>query len=145
MKEVFQEVVDNYLKPHFIELGMNASGDWLNSLEVRINGNRAEIWGADYTEYLVNGRPPGGRPPIAPLIRWVGNKFGLSGREAVSAAYAISNKIAEQGTEYYPQGTDLLEILNLPEVKSFIYNKFGQIMTGEITASFERVIKQLYA
>jgi hypothetical protein len=36
-------------------------------------------------------------PPIAPLIAWVRFKFGLYGRDAVSAAYAVRAKIQLEG------------------------------------------------
>jgi len=129
IQETLNEVLENFLKPKFIALGMNASGDWLNALEVRVNGeNSGEIWGLDYTRYLVSGRSPGKRPPIAPLVRWVGCKFGYSGKEAVSTAFAVATKIAQSGTSYYPQGTDLLEVLQSREVTDFINQKIGDYL-----------------
>ncbi len=53
--EVMQGVINDFLKPKFISLGMNASGQWLNSLEARANNGNGEIWGMDYTYYLANG------------------------------------------------------------------------------------------
>lgn len=142
INEVLTDVVEMYLKPKFIELGMNASGQWLNSLEVRTSLNRGEIWGMDYTEYLVNGRRPGNRPPIAPLVEWVQNKFGYVGQQATSTAFAIANKIAKEGTEYYPDGTDLLEVLNSREVTEFINNRIGEYIIEDTKLQFERIIKK---
>jgi len=49
IKETLNEVLEKFLKPKFIDLGMNASGDWLNSLQVRvIDKHKAEILGLDY-------------------------------------------------------------------------------------------------
>lgn len=127
-----QGVIDNFLKPKFIELGMNSSGDWMKSLEPRAELNRGEIWGLDYTYYLVNGRAGGNRPPIAPLVRWVGYKLGLSGREATSAAFAIATKIAKEGTDYYPEGTDLIEVLKSKEVSDYITTNIGDYIRTEI-------------
>lgn len=141
IQDVLNEVVERFLKPKFIELGMNASGDWLRSLEVRTSLNRGEIWGNDYTQYLVNGRSPGKRPPIAPLVRWVGFKFGQSGQEAVSTACAIANKIAKEGTEYYPNGTDLLEVLQSSEVTQFINNKIGEYILQDTQLRITKMIK----
>jgi len=144
IRETLTEVVENYLKPKFIALGMNASGDWLNALEVRVNGeNSGEIWGLDYTRYLVKGRSPGKRPPIAPLVRWVGNKFGYSGKEAVSTAYAVANKIAQSGTSYYPKGTDLLEVLQSKEVTDFINQKIGDYLLDKVKLSIVRELKNV--
>lgn len=142
IRETLTEVVERFLKPKFIALGMNASGDWLKSLEVRTSLNRGEIWGLDYTYYLVNGRGPGKRPPIAPLVRWVGNKFGYSGKQAVSAAFAIATKIAKEGTEYYPDGTDLLEVLESIEVQEFIKKKIGDYILQETQIRITRMIKE---
>lgn len=141
INEVLTDVVEMYLKPKFIELGMNASGQWLRSLEVRTSLNRGEIWGMDYTQYLVNGRRPGNRPPIAPLVEWVNNKFGYVGQQATSTAFAIANKIAKEGTEYYPDGTDLLEVLNSREVTEFINERIGDYIIEDTKLQFERMVK----
>lgn len=132
--ETMQGVIDNFLKPKFIELGMNASGQWLSSLEARYNNNRGEIWGMDYTYYLANGRRSGKRPPISPLVSWVGHKFGLQGTQAVSAAFAVANKIAAEGTNYYPDGTDLIDVLSSKEVLNYVYSKLGIA----VSASFRK-------
>lgn len=141
VERVLNEVVERFLKPKFISLGMNASGDWLNALEVR----GSEIWGMDYTEYLVRGRSGGTRPPIAPLIRWVGQKFGLSGQEAISTAYAVATKIEIEGTNYYPNGTDLLEVLESREVKEFVMRELSQYVIKEVNQTFVRQAKQILA
>lgn len=139
---VVQGVIDDILKPKFIELGMNASGTWLNSLEARVNGNTGEIWGTDYTYYLANGRAPGNRPPIAPLIQWVGYKFGYSGQQAVSTAFAVANKIAQEGTSYYPDGTDLLEVLNSAEVGEYIKDRIGRFLIRSIQVDILKRTKE---
>lgn len=127
-----QGVIDNFLKPKFISLGMRATGAWLNALEPRaVNGN-GEIWGMDYTYWLVNGRKGGTAPPVSALLPWVTAKFGLSGNEARSVAFAVAAKIKREGTNYYPQGTDLLEVLNSPEVLNYIYSQFEEGITVEI-------------
>lgn len=141
--EVMQGVIDNYLKPKFIELGMNASGDWLNSVEPRAELNRGEIWGLDYTYYLANGRAGGNRPPIAPLVRWVGYKLGLTGKEATSAAFAIATKIAKEGTDYYPEGTDLIEVLQSKEVAGYINKNIGDYIRTEVGLLILRRTKEI--
>jgi len=146
IKEVMQSVIDSYLIPKFNELGMNASGDWINALEARANGNIGEIWGLDYTRYLVNGRASGTPPPVQPLVRWVGFKLGLSGTEALGAAFAIRNKIAQEGTEIYKQGgTDLLEILQSKEVLDFVNNQIKDIIVKEISLKIIRQTKEAFA
>lgn len=125
-------VIDNFLKPKFISLGMNATGKWLESLEAKaVNGN-GEIWGMDYTYWLANGRKPGTMPPVSKLIPWVNAKFGVGGKEAIGIAWAVATKIKNEGTNYYPDGTDLLEVLNSDEVKKYVQDAIGSFVTIEI-------------
>jgi len=138
--ETMQGVIDNFLKPKFIELGMNATGSWLNALEAKVVNGNGEIWGMDYTYWLANGRKGGTMPPVNALIPWVNAKFGVGGKEAVSIAWAVATKIKNEGTNYYPQGTDLLEVLKSKEVNDYIYSKLKEGMTIEIN---KILIKQL--
>jgi hypothetical protein len=119
-----QGVIDNFLKPKFISLGMNATNNWINSLTPMVVNGNGEIWGMNYTYWLVNGRAPGKRPPVSALIPWVNAKFGIGGKEAVSIAWAVAKKIEKEGTEYYPDGSDLLEILYSSEVTNYIYSQY---------------------
>lgn len=138
--QTMQGVIDNFLKPKFIELGMNATGQWLKSLEARVNNGNGEIWGMDYTYWLVNGRKGGTAPPVSALLPWVNAKFGIGGKEALSVAFAVAQKIKNEGTNYYPEGTDLLEILNSPEVINYIYSQLKEGITVEVN---KILIKQL--
>jgi len=134
-------VIEQFLKPKFISLGMNATGSWLNALEGRaVNGN-GEIWGMDYTYFLVNGRKPGKMPPVSALLPWVNAKLGISGKEALSVAFAVATKIKNEGTSYYPEGTDLLEVLNSPECVEYVTSQLGNFYRFEIN---KILIKQLH-
>lgn len=136
-------VVNQFLIPKFNELGMKASGQWLDALSVKVVGNRGEIWGTDYTQYLVNGRANGKRPPISVLEKWVNDKFGVYGQEAKSMAFAIGNKIAKEGTEYYPQGTDLLGVLESNECQQFINLKSKEIYLKSVSLEIVRLLKTI--
>lgn len=143
--ETMQGVIDNYLKPKFISLGMNASGKWLSSLEGRaVNGN-GEIWGMDYTYWLANGRKPGTAPPVSALIPWVNAKFGIGGNEARGIAFAIAAKIKKEGTDYYPDGTDLLEVLQSKEVTDYVNDKIGTFVTIEINKILKKQLDDNFA
>jgi hypothetical protein len=133
-------VIEKFLKPKFISLGMNATGQWLNSLEGRaVNGN-GEIWGMDYAYWLAHGRKPGTAPPVSALIPWVNAKLGIGGKEAIGIAFAVASKIKAEGTKYYPEGTDLLEVLNSPECKAYITEQLQTFYSIEIN---KILIKQL--
>lgn len=126
------------------ELGMRATGDWANGLEGRTHANGGEIWGLPYTEQLVFGREPGKRPPIAPIERWVQAKFGVSGRQATSMAYAVANKIAQEGTTWYQQGgSDLLEVLDDQRVVDTFYSEIGSYLTVQVSEELTRTLEEL--
>lgn len=138
--EALNEVIEKYLKPKFISLGMNASGQWLDSLEVLYDNGQGQIWGADYSYYLAKGRKGGSMPPITPLIKWVNDKFGISGKEAKSFAFAIAKKIEREGTDYYPNGTDLLEVLESKEVMDFLSERFKIQIGLNLQKQLKRII-----
>ena len=98
-----------------------------------------------YTYYLVNGRAGGSRPPITPLVNWVGNKLGIYGKEGLSVAFAVAKKIEKEGTDYYPDGTDLLEILESNEVLNYVYGAFSVEIAGQLTATIKRNIQNTFA
>lgn len=140
-----QGVINNFLVPRFIELGMNATGSWINALEPRITNGNGEIWGFDYTYFLANGRKPGKQPPVSALIPWVNAKFGIGGQQAVSIAWAVSKKIQKEGTNYYPEGTDLLTVLESNEVKNYIYSRIQQGVTAQVTAILKKQLNDNFS
>ena len=142
IKMTMDWVVDTILIPHFQSLGLNASGEWIANVNTRAENNNGIINGRQYTEQLVWGRRPGARPPIAPLERWAQIKLGLSGRDALGAAFAIANKIAKEGTEIYKEGgTDLLEILERPETLQRINAFLGEQLQTKVQLYLEREIQ----
>ena len=128
IEQVLQEIVDKFLIPRFNQLNMNASGQWINSLEVDFDGKFGNIKGQDYTKYLVEGRPNGSMPPISVLIKWVEDKFGYTGQQAINTAWAVAKKIQREGTEYYPDGTDLLEVLQTKEVTDYFNDRVADLI-----------------
>jgi len=135
-----QGVIDNFLKPKFISLGMNATGQWLETLEPRVENGQGQIWGMYYTYWLAHGRKGGTMPPVSALIPWVTAKFGIGGNEAKGVAFAVAKKIEKEGTEYYPQGTDLLEILHSKDVADYIYSQYKEGITVEISETLKKQI-----
>lgn len=137
-------VVERFLIPKFHELGMSATGNWLQSLETEARGNTGVIRGQDYSYYLVNGRRPGARPPIAPIEQWVNDKLGISGSQGLGIAFAVANKIAQEGTSWYEKGgSDLLEVLESEEVVNFIRNEYRNLVQIQVKAEIQRTIKTI--
>jgi len=138
MERILNEVIDLFLKPHFLSLGLNASGNWLNRIEAR----ESSIWGQEYTEQLVYGRRPGSFAPIAPLQQWAMIKLGLSPKQALGMAFAVSKKLEKEGSEIYKDGgTSLLTILSSPEVVGYINTQ----LKGFIELQIDLFIKQEFA
>lgn len=146
IERVMQEVVDRFLIPKFLELGMNATGEWVRSLEVvGRDGQKGAIRGRHYSQWLAKGRAPGGRPPISVIEKWVNAKLGIGGAQGLGVAFAVANKIAKEGTSWYPNGTDLLEVLQSREVIDFVNNEFKLSMQVYIKRQLQRNIKEVFA
>lgn len=124
VKELY-EVIDDIVRRH-IELGQKASGDFIKSLEVRETEKGAELWGIDYTKYLVNGRRPGKMPPKVNIVQWMQDKFHYSKEQAEKIAFPIMKKIADEGTDIYKKGgTDLIESVITDARVDAIMEKIG--------------------
>src|SRR5690554_4317675 len=139
IERIMQGVVDRFLIPKFKELEMNATGEWLESLEVTANDNVSYIRGRDYSEYLARGRRPGNRPPIAPIERWVNAKLGIGGQQARGVAFAVATKIAQSGTTWYEKGgSDLLEVLESQAVIDYVQGEITPLIRFYVTNQIQR-------
>lgn len=139
-----QEVIDRWLLPKFNELGMAATGEWKENVKPLAEPNKGIISGRQYTEQLVYGRKPGKMPPIEPLIRWVIAKFGYEYNRAEQMAWGIAKKIAKEGTDYYPNGTDLLEVLEQQEVIDYVNTQIGNYLASEVQLQIVRDAKEIF-
>lgn len=88
--------------------GMRASGKFADSLEVRVNGLKAELWGADYAQQLETGRRgdngTSGKKwdtPYEDIEKWVKDKgiaAKISGKITTETlVYMIIAKIRREG------------------------------------------------
>lgn len=139
IEPIIREVIIRFLIPKFRELGMPASGQWEQEVEARAN----EIWGMNYTEYLVDGRPPNENQDPDAIRRWAvwaGSTIIKDWAEAKGVnipPIAIAYKIAREGTTWYPEGSDLLDVLSEPEVIDFINEELGKIIIERVKKQFE--------
>lgn len=88
--------------------GMRASGKFADSLEVRVDGFKAQLWGESYAQQLETGRrPDGGVSGPAwtnakeDIIQWIKDK-GIANRiegqiSISSLAFLILRKIRKEG------------------------------------------------
>lgn len=135
IERVVNEVIELFLIPKFLDLGMRATSEW----EANIHARGNEIWGRDYTEQLVNGREPGRMPPVEAIQQWAIAKFGNGD---INVAWAIATKIAQEGTTWYPEGSDLLEVLETPEVEQYIQQQLSLFIVAEVQLQFTRYAKK---
>jgi hypothetical protein len=80
---------------------MRASGKFADSLEVRVDGLKAQLWGESYAQQLETGRQAGRFPPIDAIKQWIVDK-GIANRiegqiSISSLAFLIARKIAREG------------------------------------------------
>jgi len=136
---IINQVVDLFLIPKFEKLGMNATGEWLDNLEIKVGEDSGTIRGRQYSEQLAKGRAPGKRPPIEPLKRWAMAKFGYDEKRALSMAFGLAKKIEKSGTSWYQKGgTDLIEILESEEVINFINERLSGILQVNLAEQLQR-------
>jgi hypothetical protein len=88
--------------------GMRASGKFADSLEVRVDGLKAQLWGESYAQQLETGRRPDGsgtglqwQNPTEDIIQWIKDK-GIANRiegeiSISSLAFLILRKIRSEG------------------------------------------------
>lgn len=138
--EIVTEAIEVIFVPAYLLTGAEATGDFRRSLNVRQSGEKSiSIYGIEYSPEVQYGTGPNDPSPKIPdLIRWVEAKLGIYGKEAVGIAYAVRNKISNEGTEAYKQGgREIFEILESPEFMNYIRTKIGL----EIKVNIELFIK----
>ena len=149
---VLQGVIDEFLIPKFKELNMNASGKWIASLTTeRRSKNEGVIRGIDYSYYLVNGR--GANQDQSPeglraWAVWAGNTFikDWVRNKGISAnPIAVAMSIAKKGTTWKRKGgSDLLEVLESPEVQRYVAERFKMIITPRVAEEMRRNISEAF-
>jgi len=138
LERILRNVIDLFLIPRFEELGMNASGQWKDNLEVR----GSSIWGRNYTRWLQDGRDKNKKQGHKELAKWA---YGMSNyneefkkwlqiRGVVEYGFQIAYKIAAEGTKAYPEGNPLLDVLNEQPTLDYIKQQASIIITDKVKA-----------
>jgi hypothetical protein len=138
------KVIDVLIRK-YDELGLRASSEWAEGLEVRIDSpTKGTILGVKYTEQLVNGRESGPMPPVDPIKKWVQNKLGITGKRGQRIAWAVATKIKNEGTEIYKQGgTDLLQVLDDKETMDIFAQGIKEYYQNRIKDELLTMFKKL--
>lgn len=141
--EALQKAIEALIQ-RYEGLGMKATGEWIESLEGVVEPMKGIIRGAKYTEQLVQGRAPGRMPPVDPLQKWVESKLGKSGKEARGIAFAVARKIGQEGTTWYKKGgSDLVEVLQDPEIVRMFYSIVGEHLRVDINRVLVREFRTI--
>lgn len=149
---VLQGVIDEFLIPKFKELNMNASGKWIESLETERRGpNEGVIRGIDYSYYLAKGRGANRDQSPEGLRKWAvwaGNTFikdWVRNKGLTADPIAVAMSIAKKGTTWKRRGgSDLLEVLESPEVQRYVAERFRMIVTPRVAAELRRNITDAF-
>jgi hypothetical protein len=136
----------NILKDELIAeydaLGMRASGQWADSLEVQTSEMRGTLLGLDYTRQLQFGRDAGRFPPINLIEKWIEDKgINYTGITLSSLAFLIARKISREGWDRNGfGGVDLIGRIVTPERIQRIIDKVGEVY---LSGFVNEVITQL--
>jgi hypothetical protein len=100
LSKEFELLKDDLIKAYDAK-GMRASGKFAESLEVKVNGLTAQLWGESYAQQLETGRRAGKFPNISAIEQWIKDK-GIANRiqgeiSVSSLAFLIARKIAQRG------------------------------------------------
>lgn len=144
-----------YLKVDLIKehraLGMEASGRWINSLEVIGERLSVKLLGSKYTEQLEYGRgatkssSSTGKPLIESIRQWVRDK-GLASqqKEVNTIAFLVTRKIHREGWKREKHGgVGLVSKVITPQRIQSIIDKVGQKIVIDVVADIQFLMKEL--
>lgn len=146
----FEELKSD-LAAKYIELGMRASGDWEDSLDVNVTERsgtvKATITGLDYSRQLESGRAPGKQPPSDVIEQWIKDKgiaFNMERNISISTlAFLIARKIGREGWKRQGYGgVDLISQVVTPERIQSIIDKVSDIYVPSFTNEIINYLRQ---
>jgi hypothetical protein len=127
--------------------GMRASGRFAETLEVRVEGLNAKLFGEAYSQQLETGRRAGKFPPIDAIKQWIQDKgiaSRIQGQISISSlAFLISRKIAKKGwkREGYG-GVELISSVVTDERIQKIIDEVGLEQTMIFKTQIEKMIAE---
>lgn len=145
------EAIKADLITRYDQLGMRASGNWPEALEVVIEQDEytanAKIMGLDYSQQLESGRMPGKQPPSAVIEQWIIDKgiaSQIEGKISISSlAYLIARKIGREGWKREQfGGVELISQVVTPERIQSILDKISDIYIVEFSNEVINFLKE---
>ena len=127
------EALKNELIAKYDEMGIRASGNWAEKLEVETTNDGVTLW----EPYSLEGRKPGKQPPSEAIEQWLKEK-GIAARlekeiTVTSLAFLIARKIGREG--WKRDGTPLVSSIVTPERIQQIIDKIGEEQLNTFTAT----------
>ena len=154
LEKIRQELIQKHL-----QLGMKASGAWVESVEVQTSGSdkgaSGKILANHYTKQLVEGRPPTSTTsPSSPTLKevieqWIIDK-GITPIEQnmkiSSLAFLIARKIHREGTQYFKDGgIDLVDAVITSARLQEIINKVTEFHVSRVVSEVKGYFYELQA
>lgn len=151
LAEEFEKLKAELIVKHD-ELGMRASGNWANSLEVEVIGKKAVLSGVKYSEQLEYGRKPGGKSGGSSttfseaIEQWIKDK-GIANRiegeiSVSSLAFLIVRKIMKEGWKRENHGgVELISQVVTPERIQQIIDRLSDIYVADFTSDIISFLK----
>jgi len=150
IRQITLEVINKFVIPDFEERGHNASGNWIESIDVRAEHNKGIITGPAYTGALTDGRGPNKNQDPEAIANWAwwygGNVFKpwSESKGLDLNPYAVAYTIAKRGTKIYREGgSDFLKILETQEVKDYIIQRISFMATANVKLMLKESLQKL--
>ena len=142
------ELLKNDLIKAYDAKGMRASGKFAESLEVKVQGLTAQLWGEDYAQQLETGRKSGKFPPINAIEQWIKDKGianQIQGQISISSlAFLIARKIANEGWKRQEYGgVELISSVVTDERIQKIIDEVGAEQAMIYTTEIITMVKQI--
>lgn len=123
--------------------GMEAGGNWADTVTVDATTNGYSITAADY----INGRGPGKPPPSEAIEKWIQQK-GIASRleknmTVSSLAFLIARKIAREGWKPKPGTENIAERVVTPQRIQQILDKVGESYLSDLTTQITNYLNNL--
>lgn len=131
-ERIITDVARIFVKAEINRKNISASGKLIESIKAKGNTMVA----IDYVEWADRGRGKGKMPPVDKLIEWAQIKLGLTGKEAISAGWAIAKTIKEEGSAVHRSGgfSQFLYVLKTRRVIEYVESKAGEILANQVRA-----------
>lgn len=142
-EKILQEAANEFIeaiKAEMRDKDLNASGAGSDSLSAKIEGQKITIEGYVRLLFLVDGRAPGKKPPLEPILNWVEVKLNVPPEEAKGVAFAIMEKISREGTDIF---TDKAKGLQIELIINDLYNQLSEkIFNFEANVLMDQIAAQ---